>query len=240
MIITSQPFLNELDQLEIKFETLKGVVDLHVVYESSVTFSGVNKPLYFEENKERFAKYPIHYFNVDHINEKTEKMYCWDREHAQREAVLNEINKINPEIVIFGDADESIKPEVIEKFKSLKCETANLELDMLLYYFNRQHPDPWPYHRITYYKNKTPDRGNWSFPKITDAGWHFEYFGNQQTLLEKINATSHAIETGGREFYKQVRRGEKPKLESCTEYPIEKLPQFVQDNQERFKDWFKS
>ena len=49
-------FYNELDLLELRMEILGDVVDYFVINEATITFTGNEKPLYFQENKERFAK----------------------------------------------------------------------------------------------------------------------------------------------------------------------------------------
>ena len=50
-------FFNELDLLELRLNILDPYVDYFVISESSVTHTGVAKPYYFEENKERFSKF---------------------------------------------------------------------------------------------------------------------------------------------------------------------------------------
>lgn len=50
-------FNGELDLLEIKMETLNPIVDYFVLSESSKTHSGLDKPFYFEENKNRFKRF---------------------------------------------------------------------------------------------------------------------------------------------------------------------------------------
>lgn len=50
-------FFNELDLLELRLNILDPYVDYFVISESSVTHTGVDKPYYFEENKERFSKF---------------------------------------------------------------------------------------------------------------------------------------------------------------------------------------
>ena len=239
MIITSQPFLNEVERLLIKLETLKGVVDLHVIAESPVTFTGLNKPMYFQINKDRFKDYPIHYIDLSDLTEsKAMRSDPWAMEEAQRQAMLKEIKKISPDIVLFGDADETPTPDVVDRFRKLNCHTANLEMDMLLFYFNRVDPTPWKYQRICKFQGRVCDRGNWSHPTIPNAGWHFQYMGGKQTLLEKINASSHATEDGGRSFFQAVSRGEQPGLERCSEYLEEQLPAYVKENRDKFSEWF--
>jgi len=239
MVITCQNFLNEIERMLIKCETLKGVVDLHVIAESPITFTGLNKPMYFAQNREKFSKYPIHYIDLSRIPETKEmKADPWMREEAQKKAVIEHLKKLSPEIVIFGDTDETPKPDVVEQFRKLNCDTANLEMDMLLFYFNRVDPNPWRYHRICKFKGEIANRGDWTHPMIKDAGWHFEFFGDQKTLLEKINASSHGIEECGRSFYQACSRGEKPGVECCREYPEDKLPSYVRENREKFSEWF--
>ncbi len=59
MIVCASPFFNELDLLEIKCRELAGIVDLFVIVESTLTFTGIPKPLYFANNKARFAEFPL-------------------------------------------------------------------------------------------------------------------------------------------------------------------------------------
>jgi beta-1,4-mannosyl-glycoprotein beta-1,4-N-acetylglucosaminyltransferase len=51
------PFFNELDLLELRLNILSPHVDYFVISESTVTFSGLPKPLYYSENKGRFKKF---------------------------------------------------------------------------------------------------------------------------------------------------------------------------------------
>ena len=57
-------FFNELDLLEMRLNILNDVVDYFVLTESPFTVSGNEKPLYYQENKDRFGKFNdkiIHY-----------------------------------------------------------------------------------------------------------------------------------------------------------------------------------
>lgn len=61
-------FFNEYDLLEIRLEILDPYVDYFVIIEATETFSGKPKPLYYEENKNRFKKWEhkiIHYVTRD-------------------------------------------------------------------------------------------------------------------------------------------------------------------------------
>jgi beta-1,4-mannosyl-glycoprotein beta-1,4-N-acetylglucosaminyltransferase len=50
-------FFNELDLLELRLNILNDVVDYFVLTESPFTVSGNEKPLYYQENKDRFGKF---------------------------------------------------------------------------------------------------------------------------------------------------------------------------------------
>ena len=54
MIIDCFPFFNELDVLELRLNILDSVVDKFVLVEASKTQSLIDKPFYFEDNKDRF------------------------------------------------------------------------------------------------------------------------------------------------------------------------------------------
>jgi beta-1,4-mannosyl-glycoprotein beta-1,4-N-acetylglucosaminyltransferase len=62
-------FFNELDLLEIRLHELDPVVDKFVLVESPMTFTNQPKPLYYAENKDRFAQFNnkiIHIVLEDH------------------------------------------------------------------------------------------------------------------------------------------------------------------------------
>ena len=50
-------FFNELELLELRLNILNDVVDYFVLTESPFTVSGNEKPLYYQENKDRFGKF---------------------------------------------------------------------------------------------------------------------------------------------------------------------------------------
>ena len=50
-------FFNELDLLDIRLNTLNDKVDFFVLVESTISFSGKPKRLYYQENKHLFEKF---------------------------------------------------------------------------------------------------------------------------------------------------------------------------------------
>ena len=69
-------FYNELDLLEIRMEILYSSVDYFVIVESTKTFTGKSKPLYFKENEKRFERFSekIKYFCVEETPDTFEEV----------------------------------------------------------------------------------------------------------------------------------------------------------------------
>ena len=68
-------FFNELDLLEMRLNILDPYVEFFVIIEATTTFSGNPKPLHFELNKSRFAKWQnkiIHYVTDDAPKDKAD------------------------------------------------------------------------------------------------------------------------------------------------------------------------
>lgn len=221
MVISAFPFLNELDLLEFRLRTMSPMVDLFVLIESPMTFSGKEKPLYFNENKERFAQWPIHHIIVP----RSDHASPWDREDYQRKTLVYEVECLNPDIAIFSDCDEVVAPDVVERFRASGHERMRLELDMLKFFIDRKDRASWIQGCIMrWQKGMQPEWRGGEAPVLPNAGWHFEYVGSRANLLEKVDATSHAPEEGSREFRRQIVQGQWPELERTVPYPVEKLP----------------
>lgn len=61
-------FYNELDMLELRLEMLDSFVDQFVIIECVETFSGKTKPLFYQENKDRYKKWNhkiVHHVTYD-------------------------------------------------------------------------------------------------------------------------------------------------------------------------------
>jgi beta-1,4-mannosyl-glycoprotein beta-1,4-N-acetylglucosaminyltransferase len=233
MIIDIFPFLNELDLLELRLNHLRGHVDLHILVESRETFSGLNKPLYYEENKGRYQQFPIHHIILDSLPDASPSdRDMWQKSQGWKAAVA-----MRPDIALVMDLDELPRVEAITRFKELRhVQTASLFMDVLLFYLDRQDPHPWFYPKITRDFTREPLRYESLDKHITGAGWHLEYFGSRDTLLEKIRSTAHAHEEGGKDFYQKVERGNLDGLERTIPYAIEKLPKYVKDNISHYKE----
>ena len=114
MVYDSFQFFNELDILYMRMNILSDVVDRFVVVESTVTFSGDAKPLYFEENREMFRDFED---RIIHVVVDDTPMDCdaFTRDHHQKCAVKRGLAGCGPDdIVIFSDVDEIPDPKTLK------------------------------------------------------------------------------------------------------------------------------
>ena len=137
-------FFNELDILEIRLNTLDPVVDYFIISESTKTHSGLPKPLYFQENRDRFKKFehkiihqvledtPDDYLNLSEDSAKNElqrlvfekvnrgdwwphDVPSYGRDTYEKEAVLCAMGNCKPDdLILFSDADEIPNPETLK------------------------------------------------------------------------------------------------------------------------------
>ena len=122
-------FNNELEMLDIRLNILNDYVDYFIIVESTETFSGCEKPLYYSINKERFSKFSdkiIHYvikdtpvdFSDTNCDQKvlymasnsdnvTREHLCWLKEFYQKELIKNALIDLDDnDICYVSDIDE--------------------------------------------------------------------------------------------------------------------------------------
>jgi beta-1,4-mannosyl-glycoprotein beta-1,4-N-acetylglucosaminyltransferase len=156
----------ELDWLEIRLHTLSPYVDYFVVVESKTTFTGLPKPVYLEENWEKFSAFHrkiIHRVVEDPgpaVGNRT-----WDHEDYLRNAMFNNVfpnitgtdqEAQEGDVLIVGDIDEVPKPETLVVLR--KCDIPDrLTLRSHFYYYSFQwlhrgeqwaHPQATVYHGL--------------------------------------------------------------------------------------------
>ena len=86
MVYDSFQFFNELDILLLRMHILDDVVDKFVISESTVTFSGDAKPLYYEENKGMFKEFE-HKIIHNVVDDTPMDCNAFMRDHHQKCAV---------------------------------------------------------------------------------------------------------------------------------------------------------
>lgn len=119
-VIDVFPFFNELDILEIRLNVLDPYVDCFILSEATKTFSGLEKPLYYQENKDRFEQF--NHKIIHNIVEDTTlpELHPYQRDVFQKDNIKNCIlkNISDEDAIIWSDVDEVPNPEAIEKLET--------------------------------------------------------------------------------------------------------------------------
>lgn len=142
MIYDCFSFFNELDVLEIRLNTLNAIVDKFILVEAPWTHTGKPKPLYFHENRQRFAAFLD---KIVHIIASappisataTDRENAWIRENWQRNEIIRGLGNAKPEdILIIADLDEIPDPKnILHLCKTTKWKNQILNLSLRNYAF---------------------------------------------------------------------------------------------------------
>jgi beta-1,4-mannosyl-glycoprotein beta-1,4-N-acetylglucosaminyltransferase len=181
-IFDSFIFFNELDLLDLRLNILDNVVDYFVLTESPWTVSGNPKPLYYQENKERFEKFNhkiIHNITEEIPNDYSEynvkKKYHtpmggvdlngqpYDNYELRfKRAIFNRDSSIygsvnfginDDDIIMTSDADEIINPLVLEDLSWFDPSNHYVALQRAFYYnLNYLYQEDWMGTRICNFK----------------------------------------------------------------------------------------
>ena len=143
-IVDGIQFYNELDMLEYRLSILYPHVDAFVLVESTRTFIGTLKPLFYHENRERYAKYAdkIVHVVLDDFWEKptigfefNSRQNQWANENYQRDAISIGVERLVKNGVI-GDTRDIIMMSDLDEIIDSRC------LPMLREYLDKEkHPE---------------------------------------------------------------------------------------------------
>jgi len=209
-IVDGFTFYNELDILAYRLNILNDVVDYFIIVESTHTHVGNPKPLFFEENKQKFVQFShkiIHIivedfpFKAPNINyQKSEQ---WLNEQFQRDAIHRGLDKISlndEDCLMVSDVDEIPDPNVLKRIRDGHMKISVAKLGMDLYYYNlvsKFEHSVWTHPAISTYKTLndlglTCQRLRFhECQSIYPAGWHLSYFGDAKFIKNKIEQFAH-------------------------------------------------
>lgn len=211
-------FFNELDLLDIRLNILNDYVDYFVLVEGTKTFTGIDKPLYYSENKDRFEQFnhKIVHIVVDDMPDSFGELSLrngdaldaairhdcltttnvprgqvhWLREFYQKEHIKKGIVSADDEDFIFiSDLDEIWDPDLIYDFNS--CDNLRLNQRVFSFFLNLESSERWYGTVGTKYKNIK----NYSINHIRTPN------RNKYTLIE--NAGWHFTFQGGESMIKE-------------------------------------
>ena len=204
MVYDCFQFFNELDILKIRLNVLGPVVDKFVISEATETFSGLKKPLYYEENKELFAEFADKIIHV--VVEDTPEGDTHYRDTFQKNAVTRGLKGCTDEdVIIFSDLDEIPNPDKIREILMNFQEDKIYHFAQRLFYcylnmeevsgsllsyageFEGVEHKKWIGTKMLSYKLLREQNlmlGELRFPerkeigiRVEDGGWHFGYMG---------------------------------------------------------------
>lgn len=227
MVYDCFQFFNELDILKIRLNVLSPVVDKFVISEATETFSGLKKPLYYEENKEMFAEFADKIIHV--VVEDTPEGDTHYRDTFQKNAVTRGLEGCtDDDIIIFSDLDEIPNPdkirEILNDFQDDKiyhfaqrlfyCYLNMEEVSgSLLSYageFEGVAHKKWIGTKMLSYKLLREQNlllGDLRFPerkeigiRVDDGGWHFGYMGGHGEKDIKKRVQEKVISAAHQEY----------------------------------------
>jgi beta-1,4-mannosyl-glycoprotein beta-1,4-N-acetylglucosaminyltransferase len=193
-------FYNELDVLELRLEVLDEYVDRFVLVESEVNHVGGPKELFFQKNKERYAKWLPKITHVIVTAEESPKdSNPWSREKYQREAILRGVTDVpDQSIVMISDVDEI--PDLTKiRYENIGHPMTSVHMWMFEYSFKYLFTgEPWFGTVITdcaLLRRVGPNSlrdARWKFPHFQYAGWHLSSFGDKAKIWNKFQTYAHA------------------------------------------------
>lgn len=214
MVYDCFPFFNELDMLKIRLEIMDPIVDKFVLEESTVTFSGESKPLYFQENIEMFEKWKHKIIHIV-VDDCPKGLPTHDMDKYQKDHLLKGLEDCKEEdICIFSDVDEIPNTKtLLNLFPEMEMgKIYHLAQRMFYCFLNAEEVSgkllsnsgefegiakpQWLGSKVFYYKSlqgrgffdlrdkKAKENGI----RIPEGGWHFGYMGGmgEKNLAKRI------------------------------------------------------
>ena len=208
-------FFNSNHLFEIRFNTLKSVVDYFIVCEANTTHTGQKKKYNFDIKKWSKYKDKIIYIKVNNIKKiKLNQKNKFELIKKQIEHIFFGIKSAKPnDLIILSDEDEIPNPSMIRKFNFSQFKFGIFKQNLYYYKLNIQNfsesKNGWPGSRIALKKNiksffdlkilKAQNKFEpfWKFYKeksiqlINNGGWHFTYLYKPKDISNKIKNSGH-------------------------------------------------
>lgn len=219
-------FYNEMELLTYRLNILNDVVDYFILVESTHTFIGKEKKLFFNENKHLFEKFnekiihiivddfPYKYPNID-----ISKSQQWINENFQRDQIKRGLDKLDlndEDIITITDLDEIPDPNTLLKIKNneITVDINILKMDFYYYNLNTKLQEEWHNAKILSFQkfnelsiSCTTIRFYNNCKIIDNGGWHLSYFGDSKFIKNKIEQFSH--QEYNNDYYTSIEKIEK-------------------------------
>lgn len=242
---------NELDMLDLRMNILKDVVDYHVIVESGMTHSGLQKSDFIGQaimdgRFDAFSDKIIYAYTHE-----LEGANSWARERWQRDYIgkILKYNAADTDYVIVADADEIPTSDAVRWVVDHDLAAAVLEMDLYYYDFMHRVHEGWGIGMCRWGLCQDTNkirRGEFGADAqhIRDGGWHFSYMMTPEQVVEKLQAFMHWNDVAKdvpRDpvwISERMKRGEDlfGRTVQIEYVPFPKnLPQYVLDNREKYE-----
>lgn len=208
-VIDAVPFFNEVDIWQLRYETLRDVVDGFVVVEARQTHSGQDKPIAFEPPEA--PPVPVWHLVVELPDAgvaglpATRRREMWQRNRI--DYALGPLRLADDDIVLISDCDEIPSPGVVAAIRAQGLDDGDVVTfrQKLCYYdLNTTAGHVWQGTRaarwadvralsphVIRYGLGQPDA---QYPRhllAPHGGWHLSYFGGAEAVRTKMISFLH-------------------------------------------------
>ena len=252
MVIDCFPFFNELDLLEVRLNELSDIVDVFFLCEATLTHNGTPKKLFFEENKDRFAKFLPRIRHIvldDYSGIDRNEAKSMERYHKQYglNAVMSQMQPTPNDVIILSDCDEIPRASSITEALGMDWNFAALHQPCFYYWMNCI----FTTNKLNKCRLVRPRRRTLTHIKIRhgrkgdivlkDAGWHFSFLGD---IAYKVRSYHHVEYNKPPYNTKEHLADRKAALKDPFDrgnkfeitHDLSYLPEFVLANIDRFKE----
>lgn len=189
----------ESGMLRLRVEELRDVVDLHIIVESTTTFSGKARTICYDPGAiPHDLRAKIVHVIVDDMPEAGDD--AWAREYHQRDAISRGLpaDAAEEDLLIISDVDEIPNPKAIIWLITQSPLRGVWAFAMDFYYYDTHHlkAQKWFHARaVTALCDAPPSvvrRGGIDGGIVpVHGGWHLSYFMTPELISEKIKSFSH-------------------------------------------------
>lgn len=263
MIYDVITYNGERDLFNLRYNILKDYVDEFIVVEFDKTFSGKDKPFYFDEifNKYqviggkpfiRYEKFTDEVWNkyrdlaISSPNTEYGKgAEHWIREFCQKESIKNCLTHLQDDDIVFiGDCDEIWNPDYFQsETKELITDISKLSLLVYTYYLNNRSSEQFFGTIVGKYKDIKAQCLNHLRSNSRKVhgyyGWHFTSLkdGLKQKLEYSYTPESYATEAVMQNLENNIAQN-KDFLGRDFKYWIDESdwPQYLKNNKEKYNN----
>jgi len=197
-------FNDELELLELRIEETKNVVHKWVLVECRMNWQQKLKPLFFAENKDRFAPYldRIHHVVLDRHPVGPYPVIEWFQRRSLKDA-WEGAGAVPGDLIMISDADEIAHPKTLASLQFDPPQQPIVLSQFLFYYsvdcLQMQHwngPIVFQLGEGECDVQAVRDMRN-RLPVASPGGWHFSWLGPLDKLQYKLNCHTVEADSGG-------------------------------------------